>query len=190
VSLPASVAHAAAGATAALLLLAVRPGSASPPACWRDDAAMVVASDVVVTAGTLGVSAARSGTLRSMEARYRVIEGLKGRLKRGDLIRVRVSCLDEPVPPELRGYPAAQRYCRGDAGLALTGVDVRGARPLPPADARGWVLFLARELGAGPWREVSRVDFGGGCTVDPAALSPGDRRAIQLLRSPGSRPRP
>jgi hypothetical protein len=72
VSLPASAARAAAGATVAVLLLAVRPGSASPPACWWDDAAMVVAWDAVVTDEAPSVGAARSGTLRSMEARYRV----------------------------------------------------------------------------------------------------------------------
>lgn len=81
-SLPASAARAAAGATVARLLLAVRSGSASPPACWRDDAAMVIAWDAVVTAEAPSVSAARSGTLRSMEARYRVT-GDPGRTVRG-----------------------------------------------------------------------------------------------------------
>jgi hypothetical protein len=172
------------------MLLAALAGSASPPACWRDDAAMVAASEAVVTAEALSVTASRGASVRSMDARYRVIEGLKGPPKGGELIRVVVSCTDEPVPRELLGYPIVQRYCRGEAGLALTGVDVRLARPAPPAHARGWALFLARPFGSEPWSEVPRVDFGGACAVDDTTLSPKDRRVIQRLREIGVRGTP
>jgi hypothetical protein len=151
---------------------------------------MVAGSEAVVTAEALTVTASRSGSIRSMDARYRVIEGLKGPPKGGELIRVVVSCIDEPVPGELLGYPIVQRYCRGAVGLALTGVDVRLARPAPPAHARGWALFLTRPFGGEPWREVPRVHFGGGCAADDTTLSSKDRRVIQRLREMGLRGTP
>jgi hypothetical protein len=151
---------------------------------------MVVASEAVVTVEALSVTASRAGAIRSIDARYRVIEGLKGPPKGGKLIRVVVSCIDEPVPPGLLGYPIAERYCRGEVGLALTGVDVRRARPMPPTHVRGWTLFLTRPFGGEPWSEVPRVAFGDGCAVDDTTLSPKDRRVLQRLREMGSRGTP
>lgn len=89
------------------------PAAASPPACFRDDAAMVVSSVAVVAADVLNVRLSHQGTSRTLEARYRVAAVFKGLLKPGDTFSVRASCRDEPVPEQReawlsprRGHPA------------------------------------------------------------------------------------
>jgi len=162
--------------------------SASPPACHREDAAMVAASHAVVRAEVLAATGTRSASSRALEARYRVVESLKGSLQRDARLAIAVSCLDEPVPPALQGYPMANRYCRGSLGLALTGVDGALAQPRAPAPPGGWLLFLERDPGA--WREVSRVSYGGGCAVSEATLSARDREVLRRVQAPGETVRP
>jgi hypothetical protein len=170
---------------AALALALPASAPASPPACMRDDAAMVAASEAVVTAQVLSARESRSGTTQRLEARYRVIEGLKGRLKAGHHIRVVDSCLDEPVPPSLQGFPAVQRYCRGGIAPSLTGIEAANARPQSPAPPEGWPLFLRLNRGDDDWSEVSRTSYGGGCSVDDATLSDENRRSLERLRQRG-----
>lgn len=161
------------------LALAV-PVLASPPACRRDDAAMVVASAAVVRAELVSVSRQEAGTTRRIQGQFRVSESLKGRLKPGQRATVEASCLAEPVPRDLLGYPGAARYCRSGVGPGLTGVDPSGDL-VSPAPAAGWLLFLERPFD-GDWSEVSRAGYGGECQRDAATLSARDRRAIERLR--------
>jgi hypothetical protein len=165
------------------------PTLASPPACLRDDTAMVAAADAVVTGEVLSATASRSGARRRLEARYRVTQSLKGRLRAGHRVRVVASCLDEPVPAAMLGYPTAQRYCRGGIGPALTGVEAAGSRSRSPAPASGWILFLTLTPGNEDWHEVSRTGYGSACRVDDAQLSAQDRRAVEWLRQRSGRPR-
>jgi hypothetical protein len=172
--------------TLALTLALAPPAAASPPACLRDDAAMVAASDAVVTAEVLSVTASRTGTMRRLQARYRVTERLKGRLGPGQRITVVASCLDEPVPASMQGYPVVERYCRGGIAPVLTGVETAGARPRSPVPAGGWPLFLAAHGGDTTWSEVSRTSYSGACTVEDGTLSAQDRHGIERLRQRGN----
>jgi hypothetical protein len=149
---------------------------------------MVAASDAVVRVEVLAATGTRSASRRALEARYRVVESLKGSLQRDARLAIAVSCLDEPVPPALQGYPMANRYCRAGFGPTLTGVDGTLAQPQAPAPPGGWLLFLERDLGA--WREVSRVSYGGGCAGSEATLSARDREVLRHVQAPGGTDRP
>lgn len=163
----------------ALALLAARSASASPPACFRDDAAMIVASEAVFTAEMVDARVSRVGDSRQIEARYRLTGVIKGILKPGQRIRVVASCLDQPVPREQMGYPVVEHYCSG-GGPVVTGVNEAGRpQPSPPG---GWLLFLELSRGDDFWKEVSRTGYYGGCSVDQLRLGPADRRALQRLR--------
>lgn len=169
-----------AGVVAAATLAPSGGALASPPACMRGDAEMVVHSDLVVRAEVVTARRSRRGTHVEIEARYRLSEVLKGILRPGQRVRVVASCIDEPVPRELQGYPIVEGYCRGAAGPTVTGVDSASGEAVssPPG---GWLLFLTLNRGDATWSEVGRTGFGG-CGLDEAALSTSERRAIERLR--------
>ena len=167
----------------AWILAASQLAEASPPACMREEPAMFATASAVVTAGVNGAERRQDPATRtvSLRAAYRVVESFKGPLKRGQSVRLERSCLDEPVPRELQGYPVVDRYCRGTIGLDLPGVDAATGTPVGPAPAgREVLLFLTREYGV--WTTTPRTSYLGGCTFDESTLSPAQRKGLERLQ--------
>lgn len=130
---------------------------ASPPVCVPSHAGLFTAADAVVEVAVKEARAraeARQGEKRRfVSAVYEVVDVFKGRLADGDRVRLAKSCIEKPVPREFLGYPMVEHYCRGDIGLTLDGVRLRGD-VAEPDRSQTWVLFLERH--AGEWRLISK----------------------------------
>jgi hypothetical protein len=104
---------------------------ASPPACDRNDVSMYMKSDAVVEAVVTKSRRWSEGTVTlHLVAKYKVLDALKGDVDKDDILIVTNTCLDEPVPERMLGYPVVENYCRGGIGLTLTGVNSGDGKPV------------------------------------------------------------
>lgn len=185
-----SLAAALASATAIAVGTSFGPistGLASPPACFPSPAGLFLAADAVVE---VAVKDARawvemwSGERRRfVPADYEIVDVFKGQLAGGIRLKLTNSCIDTPVPEEFKGYPMTERYCRGEIGLRLDGVRLRGG-VAERADERTWILFLDRRTGE--WRAISKsTSFRPGpCIASPGQVPPKDQPQFErLMRS-------
>lgn len=70
----------------------------------------------------------------------------KGNIDKDDILIVTDTCLDNPVPEEMMGYPVVEKYCRGLIGLRLTGVDSQTGKPIVESENKpNWILFLKKD---------------------------------------------
>lgn len=175
------------GAVLAAVLLPLAAAVASPPACDHSNASRFRAADAVAAAEvTSSRRWAEGGTTLHLVAKYELREVFKGALAPGETVIVTDTCLDAPVPEEMLGYPAVERYCLGGLNLSLTGVDAGDGTALPVAeDADGWILFLRTDDRRGApeltWTEVEAVGYGGDCDVTPAELTPVERAGYERM---------
>jgi hypothetical protein len=176
---------AAAAVVLGALLGAVSSGIASPPVCVPSLAGLFIAADAVVEAALTDAQARaetrRGERRRFVSASYQVVDVFKGRLADGERVRLVKSCIDAPVPAEFAGYPMVERYCRGDIGLDLDGVRLRGDGAEPDR-AQTWILFLERH--EGEWRPIAKsVSYRPDrCLETPERVPVKDRPQFERLR--------
>jgi hypothetical protein len=118
----------------------------------------------------------------------------KGDVNKDEILIVTDTCLDEPIPREMAGYPKVEDYCRGLIVLHLTGVDSRDGKPVIKSGKKPrWILFLRKNIRRGApqltWLEVSRTSFSGGCRQIRNDIPPDQRegfdRLLQRLKTIG-----
>lgn len=118
----------------------------------------------------------------------------KGDVNKDEILIVTDTCLDEPIPRQMLGYPQVEDYCRGGIGLTLTGVNSGDGKPVMKSGKKPrWILFLRKDIRRGArqltWLEVSRTNFYGGCRQIRNDIPPDQRegfdRLFQRLRTIG-----
>ncbi len=148
---------------------------------------MYLESDIVVEAVVTKSRRWSEGTATlHLVAKYKVLNVLRGDVDKDDILIVTDTCMDEPVPERMQGYPVVERYCRGLIGLQLPGVDSRTGKPVVrPRPQAGWILFLRKNARKGApeltWLEVSRTSFSGGSRQDLNDLGPEQRAGFERL---------
>ena len=170
--------------------------SASPPCCTRNDCAMFIDSDAVVSAMVKQSKRRSEGKITlHLVATYQVLDVFKGNVRKGDILIVTDTCIDEPVPEHVAGYPNVENYCRNGIGLHLTGVNSTDGSPAVKSGEKPKViLFLKKNIRKGApqltWLEMPRTSFYGGCWRSIEDISPEERerfdRFQQRLKDIGS----
>ena len=170
------------------LMNAASSANASPPACFRNDVSMYMQSDAVVE--VLVTKSRRwsegSATLH-LVAKYNVLTVFKGNAGKDDILIVTDTCLDEPVPERMLGYPVVEKYCRGLIGLRLSAVDSREGKPVMWSGTKpNWILFLKKDIRKGAprqtWLEVSKTSFDGGGRQTQNDIPSDERDGFDRLR--------
>ena len=110
----------------------------------------------------------------------------KGDVNKDEILIVTDTCLDEPIPRQMLGYPQVEDYCRGGIGLTLTGVNSGDGKPVMKSDNKpSWILFLRKNIRKGApqltWLEVSRTSFYGGCRRTLNDILPDQREGFDRL---------
>lgn len=130
-------------------------------------------------------------------AKYKILNVFKGNVDKDDIIIVTDTCLDEPIPEEMMGYPVVERYCRGLIGLRLTGVDSQKGEPVMKSGKKpNFILFLKKDIRKGApeltWLEVTRTSYHGRCRQTrediPLEQREGFARLLKKLKELGIKP--
>ncbi len=80
--------------------------NASPPAVTRNDVSMYISSDAVVEAVVIKSRRWFKGIATfHLVAKYQGIDVFEGNIHRDEMLIVTYTCLDEPVPEHMLGYP-------------------------------------------------------------------------------------
>jgi hypothetical protein len=88
------------------LMGAASSANASPPACHRNDVSMYMKSDAVVEAVVTKSRRWSEGTVTlHLVAKYKIMDVFKGDVDKDDILIVTDTCLDEPIPRQMLGYP-------------------------------------------------------------------------------------
>jgi len=115
-------------------MLSSQNANASPPAVTRNDISMYIRSEAVLEAVVKSSKRwSDGGRVLHMVAEYKVIDVFKGNVQKDEILIVTDTCLDEPIPEHMLGYPVVEEYCRG--GIGLTNPD--GPVEDEPIDATG-----------------------------------------------------
>ena len=166
--------------------------AASPPACQRNEVDMFRAAELVVAATvTSSRRWTEAGTTVHLVAKYRVSEVFKGNAATGEVLIATATCLDQPVPEEVLGYPAVDDYCFEGVRPYLTGVWGTTGEPVLSSPGPGFepepephVLYLAVNEWGGEERtylEVPWASFYGDCGLGPESLSEEERRGYRRM---------
>ncbi len=148
---------------------------------------MYLESDIVVEAVvTKSRRWSEGAATLHLVAKYKVLDVFKGDVDQNDILIVTDTCMDEPVPERMQGYPVVESYCRGLIGLQLPGIDSRTGKPIVrPQPQAGWLLFLRKNTRKGApeltWLEESRTSFSGGIRQDLNDLAPEQRAGFERL---------
>ena len=162
--------------------------TASPPACFRNDVSMYIYSDAVVEAIVKQSRRwSEAGSTLHLVAKYIITEVFKGDVHKDEILILTDTCLDEPIPQQMLGYPKVEDYCRGGIGLTLTGVDSKDGTPVKKSGEKPRViLFVKKNIQRGApqltWLEVSRTSFYGGCWQNRNDIPPDEREQFDRLQ--------
>mgnify|MGYP006995605420 CR=1 FL=1 len=103
----------------------------SPAACRRSESSIYINSDSVVEAVVKQSRRWSEGTVTlHLVVQYKILDVFKGDVIQDEILIVTDTCLDEPIPRHMLGYPPVEDYCRGGIGLTLTGVNSGDGKPV------------------------------------------------------------